>query len=199
MDGYSRMVQLLKVLLPLAALALLSTLFLLSRSVDPNATIPFAEQDMADRMRDQQVTKPYFSGTTAKGEEVLVTAMIARPGGPNSPAEATDLDAQIKLIDGQIIRLTSDLGSVALDRDMAVFSGDVRITSTDGTEIRTEVLNTALSGIKGSTPGTVTGTGPIGDFTAGNMEMGAKNDDGPIHMVFKNGVKLIYDPQKQER
>ena len=47
-------------------------------------------------------------------------------------------------------------------------------------EFMSDDLNTALSGIRGSTPGTVTGTGLIGDFTAGNMEMGAKNDDGPI-------------------
>ena len=45
MDRYSRMVAIFKVLLPLAALAILSTLFLLSRTIDPTTTIPFADQD----------------------------------------------------------------------------------------------------------------------------------------------------------
>ena len=43
MDRYSRMIAFLKVLLPLMALALLSTLFLLSQNTEPMASIPFAE------------------------------------------------------------------------------------------------------------------------------------------------------------
>lgn len=199
MDGYSRMVQFLKVLLPLAALGLLSTLFLLSRSVDPNATIPFAEKEIEDRMRDQQVTGPFFSGTTAKGEEIVVTATRASPGSGDTPAQAVDLAAEIRLIDGQRIQLRSDMGQVEIDRDMAVFSGNVVIRSSDGIRIETEVLNTSLSGISGHTPGEITGDGPIGEFSAGNMELGEEKPGGPIHILFKNGVKLIYDPKKTER
>lgn len=199
MDLYSRMVALFKVLLPLAALALLSTVFLLSRSTDPTATIPFAEQEMADRMRDQQVTAPYFSGTTSKGDEIMVTASIARPGGPNSPAEATDLSAQITMVDGVHLTLRSDTGSVAIDTDIATFEGNVIITTTTGYVVLTDTLHTALSGITANTPGQIEGTGPLGDFTAGNMQIDTKTEGGPVHMLFKNGVKLIYDPKKPER
>ena len=45
----SRVVAWLRVLLPLAALAILSTLFLLPKSHDPDAAIPYADVD-ADRM-----------------------------------------------------------------------------------------------------------------------------------------------------
>ncbi len=193
------MVALLKVLLPLAALALLSTLFLLSRGVDPNATIPFAEQDIAERMRDQQVTAPFFSGTTPKGEEIVVTATIARPGGYGAPAEAEDLDAQIRLENGERINLTSDTGQVAVDRDLATFEGNVRIITSTGYTVDTDLLETALSGIRGFSPGPVEATGPLGDFTAGQMQIEAKKEGGPIHMLFKNDVKLIYVPQASER
>jgi len=196
MDLYSRMVALFKVLLPLAALAILSTVFLLSRSVDPTATIPFAEQEMADRMRDQQVTAPFFSGTTSGGDEIMVTASIARPGGPNSPAEATDLDAQITMVDGVRINLQSDTGTVAVDKDLATFDGHVIITTSTGYVVLTDTLNTALSGITANTPGQIEGTGPLGEFTAGNMQIDTKTEGGPVHMLFKNGVKLIYDPKK---
>ncbi|MFT7592832.1 MAG: lipopolysaccharide export system protein LptC [Paracoccaceae bacterium] len=196
MDLYSRMVALLKVLLPLAALAILSTVFLLSRSVDPTATIPFAEQDMADRMRDQQVTAPFFSGTTSGGDEIMVTASIARPGGPNAPAEATDLSAQITMVDGMRITLRSDTGTVAVDKDLATFDGHVIITTTTGYVVLTDRLNSALSGITANTPGQIEGTGPLGEFTAGNMQIDTKTEGGPVHMLFKNGVKLIYDPKK---
>ena len=196
MDLYSRMVALLKVLLPLAALAILSTVFLLSRSVDPTATIPFAEQDMADRMRDQQVTAPFFSGTTSDGDEIMVTASIARPGGPNSPAEATDLSAQITMVDGVRITLRSDTGTVAVDKDLATFEGHVIITTTTGYVVLTDTLNSALSGITANTPGQIEGTGPLGEFTAGNMQIDTKTEGGTVHMLFNNGVKLIYDPKK---
>lgn len=199
MDTYSRIIQFLKVVLPLMALALLSTVFLLSRGVDPEATIPFAEQDLADRTRDQQVTAPFFSGTTKDGDEITVTAALARPGGPGSPAEAEDLNARIRLIGGREIRLTSDLGSLSLDSDLATFTGNVVITSSDGMRVTTAELTAAISGVSGHAPGQVDGTGPIGAFTAGALELGPKTRGGPVHMLFKDGVKLIYDPGQKER
>ncbi|GAA6191331.1 hypothetical protein DS909_13400 [Phaeobacter gallaeciensis] len=199
MDFYSRMVRLLKVLLPLAALVLLSTLFLISRSIGPTADIPFAEDEIADRMRDQQVTKPYFSSTTPAGEEITVTASRARPGGTDAPAVVTDLNGWLKLADGKVITLTSDTGEVRMNKNQAKFLGNVLITSTDGLRITTDELHSALRGIAAQTPREVAGSGIIGDFTAGNMDITTKNGDGPVHMLFKNGVKLVYLPQKSER
>ena len=43
-DSYSRLVQIGKIVLPLVALGILSTLFLFSGEVDPEAAIPFAEK-----------------------------------------------------------------------------------------------------------------------------------------------------------
>lgn len=193
------MVRLLKVLLPLAALGLLSTVFLISRNIGPSATLPFAEQEMTDRLRGRQVTKPYFSGTTPAGEEITITAGLAKPGDASSPAVATDLKAWLKLVDGRVITLNSDKGEVRLGKNQAKFLGNVLITSTDGIRVSTSELNTSLSGIAAQTPGEVTGTGAIGDFTAGNMDIATKKEDGPVHMLFKNGVKLVYQPQNSER
>lgn len=193
------MVRLLKVLLPLAALALLSTVFLISRSIGPTADIPFADDEIADRMRDQQVTKPYFSSTTPAGEEITVTASLARPGDGESPAVATDLHAWLRLTDGQVITLNADTGEVRMNQNQAKFLENVLITSTDGLRITTDELHTALRGIAAQTPGEVSGSGIIGDFTAGNMDITTKNGDGPVHMLFKNGVKLVYQPQNSER
>ncbi|MFK7752581.1 MAG: hypothetical protein AB8B51_08530 [Sedimentitalea sp.] len=199
MDLYSRMIAFFKVLLPLAALAILATLFLLSRSIDPTATIPFAQADMADRMRDQQVTAPFFSGTTPNGDEIIFTATLARPGGPNVPAEAQDVSARITMADGAQITLDSDTGSVNIADDIATFAGDVRLATSAGYVVRTEILNAAISGVQGNAPETISGTGPIGTFTAGQMEMEAKNGSGSVHLLFKGGVKLVYDPKQSER
>ena len=199
MDGYSRIVAFLKVLLPLAALALLSTLFLISRGNDTETAIPFAQQELQDRTRDQQVTAPFFSGTTAQGDEIMVTASLARPGAGSAPAEATDLQARIRTAGGSELNLKSDTGRVRLDTDMASFLGNVEISSSAGLVVTTDELNTALSGIEGNSPGPVAGSGALGEFTAGSMQFSSKFEGGPLHMLFNKGVKLIYTPQKPER
>jgi len=163
------------------------------------ANIPFAEDEIADRTRDQQVTAPFFSGTTDDGDEIIVTASLARPGVAGAPAEATDLTARITMADGVRITLTSNTGEVSVDSNLATFAGNVEIISTSGFVVETETLHTALDSISGNTPDTITGTGPIGDFTAGQMQISEEFDGGPLHMHFNKGVKLIYDPKKSER
>ncbi|HBS48839.1 MAG TPA: hypothetical protein DEA05_01495 [Rhodobacteraceae bacterium] len=198
-DRYSRVVAFLKVLLPLAALGILSTLFLISRGNDQVATIPFAEQDMADRMRSQQVTAPFFSGSTRKGDQITVTASIARPGGPDSPAEAEDMAARIITAEGTRITMDSRTGHFDMSADRATFTGDVRIDSSIGVRLRTDRLIAALSGVRAESPGEVWGQAVMGELTAGRMVLEAKNPGDPIHMLFNNGVKLVYDPKQPER
>lgn len=199
MDSHSRAVAFLKVLLPLAALVLLSTLFLISRGVNTDAVIPFAQREIEDRMRGQLVTAPFFSGTTAKGDEILVTASTARPGRNGAPAIASDMSAEIILAEGGKITLASETGAINPARDTARFTGNVTITSADGLVVETEELNSILSGLSATSPGPVRATGDIGVLTAGNMQIEAKTGGGPVHMLFKNGVKLLYQPQQPER
>lgn len=199
MDRHSRRVQIFKVLLPLTALALLSTLFLLSDSIDPQSTIPFAEGDAIERIRDQQITGPVYSGTTEKGDEIMFTADTVTPGGPYSPAEAINPRAEMVLSGGNRIKLGAKSGHLSLTQQMATFVGDVVITTADGMKLTTHVLNTSIEKIAGSAPGYIEGHGPIGELSAGGMELGSQSDDGAIHVLFTGGVKLIYDPQKSER
>lgn len=195
MDGYSRLVAWLKVLLPLAALGLVSSVFLLSRGANPTATIPFSDLEAGERLRSQQVTRPFFSGTTAGGDDIVVSAETVHPGGPGIPAEADRIAARIVMADGVRLNLVANAAVVDFEGDEARFAGDVRLTSTSGYTIATERLNTALNRIAGDAPGRIDGTGPIGDFTAGAMSFAEKNRGGPIHMLFTDGVKLIYRPK----
>ncbi len=199
MDLYSRIIALLKVLLPLAALAILSTLFLLSRNTTPTATIPFAQQDVERRIAGQQVTGPFFSGVTPGGDEVMITADRATPGAPGTPATADNLTARIKAPDGRVIHMRSDRGEVALDSDQITLDGQVHIHTEDGYDLTTDRLHASLSQLAGSTPGPVQGDTPMGQLQAGRMELRPQFENGPLHLHFNNGVKLIYDPQLPER
>ena len=198
MDRYSRLVAIFKVLLPLTALAILATLFLISRGIDLDGSIPFAESEIAERTQGQQITGPFFSGTTGEGDEIVVSAALARPASQTRPAEATDVEARLSRADGSGLSLEAATASVDTAGDRAVFAGDVRIKTTDGLALRTDRLNTALEGVAGDAPGEITGTGPFGDFTAGRMEFGAQSGSNQMHMLFNDGVRLIYQPKPSD-
>ncbi|MEP2029308.1 MAG: LPS export ABC transporter periplasmic protein LptC [Paracoccaceae bacterium] len=195
-DRYSRMVAWLKVILPLTALGLLSTTFLLSRSVNPNSTIPFAETEIEDRLRSQRVSGPIYSGITDSGDQISVMASVVRPAlGKNGQSKADDVDAQIDLLQGGQINLTANTAVMESDQDTVVFRGDVVITNSQGYEVRTEHLRTLISRIEAETEGTLDADGPLGVIKAGKMRLQSDEASGNVQMVFTNGVKLIYDPK----
>ncbi len=199
MDGHSRRVQFFKVVLPLVAIAMLSTVFLLSRSIETNVSVPFNQQDIDERLADQVVTQPNYQGTTRKGEDVQIEASRATQGTEGEAPTAAEFRGRFGLLNGGVITLDSNSGMIRPDKNTATFVGDVVITTTDGIVVTTDLLNTALDEIQGDTPGQVDGTGIIGDFTAGRMTFGTEKKDGPVHIIFTDGVKLVYEPQKSER
>ena len=82
-DRYSRLVFWLKVTLPLVALAILSTLFFVAETLDPEAAIPYASVDVERILKEQGVTKPTFGGVTEDG---VAISMSACPCGPRKIA-----------------------------------------------------------------------------------------------------------------
>ncbi|WP_174823513.1 LPS export ABC transporter periplasmic protein LptC [Ruegeria arenilitoris] len=193
------MVQFLKVALPLVAIGMLSTVFLLSRSIQTNVSVPFSQQDIDERLAEQVVTQPDYRGTTRKGEDVQIEATRATQGTEGEAPTAAEFRGRLGLLSGGVITLDSNSGMIRPDKNTATFVGDVVITTTDGIVVTTDLLNTALDEIRGDTPGQVDGTGIIGDFTAGRMTFGTEKKDGPVHIIFTDGVKLVYEPQKAER
>lgn len=200
MDSYSRRVKYLKVLLPLAALAILSTLFLLSQSVNPNQTIPFSDAEIAERIRDQQITAPRFAGTTASGDEVFLSATKAIPGGSGSPGEAENLHGEIRMARGGVITFESERGWINVPDDAAFFRGGVTVVTDTGYQLVTDRLTTAVHRIEVIAPSPVSGTSPMGELEAGAMHLSAPGTDASeAHLVFTEGVKLLYDPKTNER
>lgn len=195
MDRYSRMVAWLKVLLPLMALGLLSTLFLLSRNIDPMASIPFADSEIRDRLRNQQITGPFFSGSTEQGDQISFSAGKMGTGSGDGITTAQDLTAQIDLASGARIIFFADTGNIDMSQDQSTLSGNVLITTSSGYKIYSDKLIAKMTALNVKSPDTVRGHGPIGTLTAGSMHLSTDENGGAAHLVFTNGVKLIYDPQ----
>jgi len=196
-DLRSRVINWLKILLPLAALGLLSTVFLLSRTLDPTNSIPVNRADLEARTGSQQISGPSFAGATDEGHLVAFVATEARLDPDQSDRVIADtMAAKIDLIDGGQINITSDVGTVDDLAGLAVLQGDVVLTSSTGYRIETELLTTQMREIAAESGGAITGNGPPGQIDAGKMTMTSDAQSGDVHLLFTNGVKLIYDPSK---
>ena len=189
------MIASLKVLLPLMALALLSTLFLLSRSTDPMASIPFAEAEVNERIRDQQITGPFFSGSTEQGDQISFSAGKIGVADGNGRITANDVSAQIDLSSGARLVFFADLGEVDIANDTSVLSGKVLITTSTGYIINSERLVSAMTSLNMESPDKIIAEGPLGTFSAGSMRLTLSEKTKFTQMVFTNAVKLIYDPK----
>jgi lipopolysaccharide export system protein LptC len=195
MDRYSRMIAFLKVLLPLMALALLSTLFLLSQNTEPMASIPFAEAEVNERMRDQQITGPFFSGSTEQGDQISFSAGKIGVADGNGRVTANDISAQIDLSSGARLVFFADLGEVDIANDTSILSGKVLITTSTGYKINSERLVSAMTSLNMESPDKIIAEGPLGTFSAGSMRLTFSEKTKFTQMIFTNAVKLIYDPK----
>lgn len=194
---YSRLIAWLKILLPLIALGLLSTLFLISRPVDPTATLPFTDRDLAERTGSQQITRPIFSGRTSGGALLTVTADTARPDD-GVGATAQSFQGEILLDTGRRIRFSSDSAVLDQSGDQADLLGDVRFETSDGYALTSDKLVTAITRVEAESPGPVRGTAPAGSITAGGMTLRGTDDTDDLQLVFTDGVRLLYDPKDRE-
>ena len=108
----------------------------------------------------------------------------------------TEIDATFDLPDGQSYDVTAR--NLVLDNaaQTARLVGDVLITSPHQVEVRTQALELALktTRVTSDTETTVIATGFI--LTSGSFVMTGDGDEGSAYqVVFKDGVKLLYDPK----
>ncbi|MEM6578759.1 MAG: LPS export ABC transporter periplasmic protein LptC [Pseudomonadota bacterium] len=186
----------MKIILPLAALGLLSTLFLISETVDPTKSLPITTIDLAARAKSQGATNTTFAGVTQRGDEVKVTSATARPSQSNPQLiEALDIKARFKLISGTFLDVVSDSGELHHGNLTAALEGNVNVTSTIGYTLKTARLDARLDELYAETPGAVHGNGPPGELVAGRMILRQDPETEGAYLRFTDGVKLVYDPQ----
>lgn len=196
MDIHSKLIVWLKVALPLVALAILSTLFLVARTVDPEMAIPYAEVDVAERLREPRMTEPAYAGITSDGSALTVQASEARPeqAEPNS-GSARNVVAGLETPDGRVTKLTSLAARIDGAANQIEFSGSVQVTSPGGWKVQSERMVARMDRTEIEVPTDVMAKGPAGTVTAKSMRLSEKEaGQGDYVLVFKGDVKLIYLP-----
>lgn len=195
-NAYSRFVFWLKVLLPLAALAILSTLFLVAETLDPEKAIPYADVDVDKLIREQGITNPAFGGVTESGARISVSAASVRPDETSQKRYfGEELVALVELPKGTRIDIVSPNGVIDSETREAVLGGGARLVTSQGYTVETDQLTAHYDTVMAETAGTVFATGPVGQITAGRMTLEREPESGGYHIVFKAGVRLIYKPQ----
>ena len=193
-NTYSRVVAWAKVILPLLALALLSTLFLFSRTPDPTRAIPFAEVDVEELAREQGLGNPRFASTMSDGREVIFTAqrVVPRLTNPNV-LDATTIEARIDLDADAIVLIVAGSGQFDLPGEAADLSGAVQMTTSTGFRLNTDTLHFDMAAASADAPGQVEITGPGLALTAGSMRISTV--DGNDVVLFNDGVRVLYEPE----
>mgnify|MGYP003608317809 FL=1 len=197
-DLHSRMVGWLKVVLPLAALVILSTLFLLSDRIDPTEAIPYAKVDVEDLANDPRMSTPAYAGTTEDGAGITLAASAARPAKEDRGASAERVVALMETPDGQKIALSAAAAALDQSAGRLDLAGEVTLETEAGYRLETDAMAARLdrTDVSSSTPVKV--TGPMGDIRADSFTLTQDPaDPGAYLLVFKGGVRLLYLPGGQ--
>jgi lipopolysaccharide export system protein LptC len=194
-DRHTRMVGWLKVALPLLAVAVLATLFLLSDQIDPEDALPYAEVDVVDRAREPRMTAPNYAGTTSDGGSLTLRAEEARPATADAPALAQRLVLELTTPDGGRTELRSAAAEIDRDAQRMVLSGGVTVTTGTGYRLDTAEVLARMDRSGLESRGAVTAAGPVGDLEAGGMVLTQDPETpGSYVLVFNRGVRLVYRP-----
>ncbi|MFV0361047.1 hypothetical protein [Tropicimonas sp.] len=195
---HSRVVAWLKVILPLTALALLSTLFLIARSNDPGGKLPFSERDLAQMARQQRVDEPRFAGVMRDGRRIEISARSAMPrGGDLNVVDAEEFRGSLDTGDASRLDVSALGGTLVADSSRATLRGAVEVVTSTGYTIRSDEMETALDRIDLISPGPVVAEGPLGRIAAGRMDVAPGAAENEVSVAFKGGVRLLYVPPSQ--
>ena len=193
-DSYSAFVVWVKTLLPIVALGMLSTIFLFSGKVDVTQSLPYAKFNIAEIIREQRITKPYFSGVSNNNTEIILSAAYASSDIKNVDIlNITELSIVLKSPNAKTIRITAGLGTLNSASQKAVISNDVHLTAIPGFWLKTNNLTVDLKkGVATANNVFQSRTG-FGTINAGKLVVQMIADDQQI--IFTNGVRLIYYPK----
>ena len=194
---YSSMIVALKIVLPLSALGLLATLFLISKPMPTQSQLPFSEAKRLDLISDQKITAPYYSGVTAGGDSVSLSARQILP----DPAEedtvlVEDLAILIKPRQAKQIRLTAGMGRYQVEKDELVIDQLVEVISDAGYRVSSPKVLVKLGKTWLRAEGPIEGSAPNGSLSAGELEIFRQEAAQGLQIVFKGGIKLLYNLKK---
>ncbi len=196
-NRHSMLVTWAKTLLPLAALVLLSLVFLVGHRVEPGTVIPYSDVDIEELAREPQVVAPEYSGVTKEGAALSVRgsrAILQPSDGAGSSVE--QLVAKLQARSGLVVDLNAAAGQIRPDANLIELRDGVAIQTSTNYRMQSDLIEMRTDRTKIVSPGAVHGEAPMGVLDAGAMELSQPEPGGPNNLLFTKGVKLVYQPQE---
>jgi len=193
--------RVLRVVLPLGALALLSTVFLVSRSIDPDRAIELTDIDISEMTREPRIGAARFAGVTQDNTALVIFAETVRSRDIVQQGEPIHLrlaapEGELQFAAGRHATFRAELGILDQAGDQLDMQGNVVLETSDGYIAQMPELVSALQRTHVVGTGGITGVAPAGRIWADSVELTAKTDDsGGYLLAFKGNVRLIYLPE----
>ncbi len=193
---YSRVVAVLKVGLPLVAVGLLASLFLVQSDDRVGDGVVFSPGDVEALGSGLAVTNPIFTGTTRGEDRFRFTAELVQPdAAPPKRALITALAGTLALHDGPEVRVSARTGDLDIPTQRLDLGGDVVITTSDGYRMVTDKATLDLRAGAFVAGDRVESTGPLGEIVSGSLHIAPAAETGEARRFsFGDGVRLVYDP-----
>jgi len=193
--SYSRIVTWMKVLLPLAAVAVISALFLSAQKQSDLSEI-FTAEELVTLGAGLRLDNPRFAGVTENGEPFAIRADWALPD--SAMPRIIDLErpeGEIEMSDGRTIAARSATGRMQRKQKILVLEGGVVLDTSDGYHAETEYMEIDLGAETAMSPGPISGSGPAGQIDAGSFRATTGADGaGGRTIWFENKVRLVLIP-----
>ncbi len=192
---YTRWVGLLKITLPLVAIGILSTVFLVQQEDQFEGGLVFTKIDRATLGDGLTISNPRYSGITTGGDAFTLAAVRATPDQSKATKlELTDIKAEFSYANGLNVLANAAHGLALISDQVLHLDGGLTGESTNGFMFNgTGGVFDLRSGAFESA-GAVTIVGPDQRLEAGKMRVTpAQNDENQI-LFFEKGVKITYIP-----
>jgi lipopolysaccharide export system protein LptC len=185
---YSRFVSLMKLLLPVGAVALFAAVLIYSGLFDSRDRLDISFRDVTLPNDDLRMVTPRVAGLDSGGRPYFITADTATQN-LNVPEEITleNLQADLKFVQGtDWLSLSSSTGLLNTQSELLKLNKQVDIYSTWGYEFHAQSAEINFRDGTVTTSQPVQGHGPIGTLRADSMQ--ADNTKQTMH--FEGRVKM---------
>ncbi len=195
---YSRVVAVLKIGLPLIALAMLSSLFL-TRTDDAGGEISFSRADLAALGSGLRVDNPTFAGSTRRDDRFEFEADVVVPdAAPPTRASIEGLRGRIDFAAGARVEVSARAAELEMEAHALELRDEARVATSDGLVVLAPRMSVDLRSGALSATGGVETTGPMGEITSGDLSITpAEGGEAPARISFGQGVRLVYYPAEE--
>lgn len=190
----------LRIGLPLSALVLLSTVFLVSRSVDPNSAARIAGMDPEQMTREPRIATARFAGVTEDATALTIAAQSVRSEAielGEGPLTLSFVAPEGRLTFPNDSTASFDAATARLDQAGGALTADgpVTLQNSDGYVLELGALSATLDRTRLTGSGGVAGRAPAGEISADALELTRSGGaDGGYLLAFTGNVRLIYIP-----